>query len=40
MNDPEGDYEHATFEDGLHAMILCEKIFESNQKQGWVTIPD
>lgn len=32
-------HEHATFEDGLHEMILCEKIFESNQKQGWVEIP-
>ncbi len=40
MNDPQGTYEHAGFEDGLHAMILCEKIFESNQKQGWVEIPE
>lgn len=37
--DPEGTYDHAAFEDGLHEMILCEKIFESNKKQGWVEIP-
>lgn len=36
---PEGSYDHATFADGLHEMILCEKIFESNRKQGWVEIP-
>lgn len=32
-------HEYATFEDGLHQMTLCEKIFESNQIQGWVTVP-
>lgn len=32
--------QYATFEDGLHEMILCEKIFESNQKQQWVNIED
>ncbi len=36
--DPTGSYEHADFEDGLHEMILCQKIFESNQRQGWVNI--
>lgn len=40
IENPEGTYEHATFEDGLHEMILCQKIFESNQKQGWVDIPN
>lgn len=33
------EYEYATFSDGLHEMILCEKIFESNEKQQWVEIP-
>lgn len=32
------EYHYATFEDGLHEMILCEKIFESNEKQQWVKI--
>lgn len=32
--------EYATFEDGLHEMVLCSKIFESNQKQQWVKIPE
>lgn len=36
--DPEGTYEHANFEDGLREMKLCQAIFESNEKQGWVTI--
>ena len=39
IENPDGSYEHATFKDGLHEMILCQKIFESNQKQGWVGIP-
>lgn len=30
--------DYATFEDGLHEMILCEKICENNQKQQWVKI--
>lgn len=33
-----GDY--ATFKDGLHEMILCERIFESNQKQKWIKIEE
>ena len=33
-----GDY--AKFEDGLHEMILCEKIFEANEKQQWVKISE
>ena len=35
---PEGTFEHADFEDGLHEMKLCDAIFESNKKQGWVNI--
>lgn len=35
---PDSVQEHATFKDGLHEMILCEKIYESNQVQGWVNI--
>lgn len=33
-----GDF--ATFEDGLHEMILCEKIYESAKKQCWIKIDD
>lgn len=36
---PDCSHEHADFDDGLHEMILCQKIFESNQKQGWVDVP-
>lgn len=36
---PESSHEHADFNDGLHEMILCQKIFESNQRQGWVDVP-
>ena len=38
IGDPEGTYDHATFEDGLHEMKVCQAIFDSNAKQGWVTI--
>lgn len=31
-------YDYATFDDGLHEMILCNKIFESNEKQQWIKI--
>jgi predicted dehydrogenase len=27
-----------TFEDGLRELILCERILESNEKQGWVKV--
>jgi predicted dehydrogenase len=27
-----------TFEDGLRELVLCEKILESNEKQGWVKV--
>ena len=40
IGNPNGEHEHATFRDGLHEMILCEKIFESSQKEGWVKITD
>ncbi|MEI3339357.1 MAG: Gfo/Idh/MocA family oxidoreductase [Eubacterium sp.] len=38
LNDKETEFHYATFEDGLRGMMLCEKIFESNQKQAWVKI--
>ena len=38
IGDKSGTYHYATFADGLHEMILCEKIFESNQKQKWIAI--
>lgn len=38
IDNKEKPYHYATFEDGLHEMVLCEKIFESNQKQGWVKL--
>lgn len=37
---PNGHYHYATFADGVHQMILCEKIFESQQKQQWIRIPE
>ncbi|MBQ3273846.1 MAG: Gfo/Idh/MocA family oxidoreductase [Christensenellaceae bacterium] len=36
--DPSFEGSFATFEDGLHEMILCEKIFESAKKSAWVKI--
>ena len=39
IGNPEKEYRYATFEDGVHEMILCEKIFESNKAQKWVEIP-
>ncbi|WP_312445406.1 Gfo/Idh/MocA family protein [Lacrimispora sp.] len=39
IDNPKVVGEYATFEDGLHEMVLCSKIFESNQKQQWVNIP-
>ena len=38
IDDKTRTYHYATFKDGLHEMLLCEKIFESNQKQQWVKI--
>ena len=32
-------HNYATFRDGLHEMILCEKIWESNKEQKWVSVP-
>ncbi|MEY8355522.1 Gfo/Idh/MocA family oxidoreductase [Lachnospiraceae bacterium 54-53] len=40
IDNPQVIREYATFEDGLHEMVLCSKIFESNQKQQWVNITD
>ena len=36
--DPAAPVEYPTFEDGLHGMILLDKVWESNQKQGWVAV--
>ena len=36
--DKNRSYDYANAEDGLHEMILCEKIFESNEKQQWVSV--
>jgi len=30
--------EYPTFEDGLHGMVLLEKVLESSKKQAWVEI--
>ncbi|MCL2368552.1 MAG: Gfo/Idh/MocA family oxidoreductase [Oscillospiraceae bacterium] len=38
LGNPASPRDYATVADGLHEMILCEKIFESNQKQQWVEI--
>ncbi|MEG6572706.1 Gfo/Idh/MocA family oxidoreductase [[Clostridium] cellulosi] len=38
IENPNAKKDYATFEDGLHEMILCDRIFESNQKQQWVKI--
>lgn len=36
--DPSAPADYPTFEDGLHGMILLEKIIESAHKRGWVEI--
>lgn len=36
----EKEYHYATFEDGVHEMIVCEKVFESNKEQKWIEIPE
>jgi predicted dehydrogenase len=38
IDDPKAPRDYATIKDGLHEVILCERIFESNEKQGWVNI--
>ncbi len=38
IDNPDAPRDYATMKDGLHEMILCEKIFESNEKQQWVEI--
>ena len=36
--DPSAPVEYPTFAEGLWGMHLLEKVIESNQKQGWVTV--
>jgi predicted dehydrogenase len=36
--DPGAPIEYPTFEDGLHGMMLLEKVIESNKSRGWVDI--
>ena len=38
LDDKTTPQDYATFEDGLHEMVLCQRIFESNEKQGWVKV--
>lgn len=38
IGNPGAPRDYADMNDGLHEMILCEKIFESNQKQQWVDV--
>lgn len=38
IGNPEAPRDYANMQDGLHEMILCEKIFESNQKQQWIDV--
>ena len=40
IDNREKQYQYATFEDGVHEMVLCEKIFESSKEQKWIDIPD
>ena len=36
---PGGDYLFATFADGLHSMILLDRIYQSAQERRWVAVP-
>ncbi len=36
--DPSVPVDYPTFEDGLHGMILLEKVGESAEKQAWITV--
>lgn len=38
LGNPDAPRDFATVEDGLHEMILCERIFESNREQRWVNV--
>ncbi len=38
IGNPDAPRDYADMNDGLHEMVLCEKIFESNQKQKWIEI--
>lgn len=40
IENKEKKYQYATFEDGVHEMVLCEKIFESNKEQRWIDVPN
>lgn len=40
IENKEGNYHYATFNDGVHEMILCEKIFESNKEKRWIDVPE
>lgn len=40
IDNKEKEYHYATFADGLHEMVLCEKIFESNAKQQWIKVDE
>jgi predicted dehydrogenase len=35
--DASSPVEYPTFEDGLHGMVLLEKVLESSKKQAWVS---
>ena len=37
--DPSAPVDYPTFEDGLHGMVLLEKVAESSAKQAWVEVP-
>ncbi|MBR3004756.1 MAG: gfo/Idh/MocA family oxidoreductase, partial [Lachnospiraceae bacterium] len=31
-------YNYATFDDGVHEMILCDRIFQSSKEQRWIDV--
>ncbi len=38
LDNPNAPRDFATAADGWHEMVLCDKIFESSQKQQWVEV--
>ena len=36
IGNPDGEYQYATFEDGLREMVLCDRIFESAKQNVWM----
>ncbi|MDR1059673.1 MAG: Gfo/Idh/MocA family oxidoreductase [Clostridiales bacterium] len=38
IGDAAAPRDYATVKDGLHEVVLCERIFESNQRQQWVRV--